>query len=146
MVKKKELSDFECGKVIALYEDGNSERAISQKTGYGKTTIHYIIAKYNKTDTTTIAPRSGRPKILSERDKRHLKIILTQNRRDPLAKIHQNFNESTGNEVSERTIRRTIYDLGYHSHIALRKPLVSEPNRKIRLQWARERRSWTIED
>ncbi len=49
MVKTRELTDFEHGKVIGLYKASESERAISEKTGYGKTTIHNIISKYNKT-------------------------------------------------------------------------------------------------
>ena len=36
--------------------------------------------------------------------------------------------------------------MGYNSRTALRKPLVSEYNRKIRLNWAREKRSWTIDN
>lgn len=146
MVKNRELSDFERGKVIALYEDGCSERAISQKTGFGKTTVHNIITKYKKTGAITVASRSGRPKILTERDKRHLKTIIVQNRREPMTKIRENFNISTGNEVSERTVRRALYELGYHSRTALRKPLVSESNRKIRLCWARDKRFWGIDD
>jgi transposase len=49
MVKTKELSTFERGRVIGLHEAGDSERTISSKTGYGKTTIHNIILKYRKT-------------------------------------------------------------------------------------------------
>src|SRR5437868_2332818 len=98
MVKNRELSDFERAKVITLHDDGYSERVISQKTGLGKTTIHNIISKYNKTGAVTVASRSGCPKILTERDKRHLKTIVVQNRREPTAKIHENFNISTGNE------------------------------------------------
>ena len=138
MVKKRELSNFERAKIITLYEDNYLKRAISQKTGFGKTTIHNIISKYNKAGAITVAPRSGRPKILTERDKRHLKTIVVQNRREPTAKIHENFNISTGNEVSKRTVRRALYELGYYSRAALRKPLVSESNRKIHLNWARE--------
>ena len=44
MLKIKELLNFERGRVIDLYEAGYSEQAISEKIGYGKTTIQY----YNK--------------------------------------------------------------------------------------------------
>jgi transposase len=75
MAKTRELTDFERGKVIGFYEAGDSERAISRKTCYGKTTIHNIIAKYRKTGA---ASRSGRPKKLKDRDKRHLKVIINK--------------------------------------------------------------------
>uniref|UniRef100_U9TIM9 Transposase Tc1-like domain-containing protein n=1 Tax=Rhizophagus irregularis (strain DAOM 181602 / DAOM 197198 / MUCL 43194) TaxID=747089 RepID=U9TIM9_RHIID len=125
MVKTRELSDFERGRVIGFYEAGDSERTISEKTGYG---------------AFSIASRSGRPKKLTERDKRHLKVIVTQNRREPVEKIVKNFAESTGKVICKNTMKNTLYNMGYHSCTALRKPNVSERNRKIRLKWARERR------
>lgn len=146
MVKTRELTDFERGKVIGYYEAGDSERAISKKTGYGKTTVHNIIVKYRKTGAVTVASRSGRPKKLTERDKRHLKTVINKNRREPEEKIREIYTESSGNDVSRRTIQRTLYSMGYNSCTALRKPSVSERNRKIRLNWARERRLWTMDD
>lgn len=146
MVKKKELIDFERGKIIGFYEAGDSERDISEKTGYGNTTIHNIITKYRETSAISVAPRSGRPKKITEWDKRHLKTILVKNRREPEEKIREIFIESTGNVVCRRTMQETLYEMGYNSRTALRKPNVSEHNRKIRLNWARERRLWTTDD
>ena len=56
MVKKRELTDFERGKVISYSEAGDSERVISRKTGYGKTTIHNIITKYVKQALLLLLP------------------------------------------------------------------------------------------
>ena len=128
MVKRKELSDFERGKVIGLHEAENSKRTISQRTSFSKTTIHNIIKKYHETGAKTVASRSGHPKILTECDKHYFKIIVTQNRRKLLAKVYEIFNESTENKISERTVRHSLYELGYHSHTAFRKLLVSESN------------------
>uniref|UniRef100_U9U5G0 Sleeping Beauty transposase HTH domain-containing protein n=1 Tax=Rhizophagus irregularis (strain DAOM 181602 / DAOM 197198 / MUCL 43194) TaxID=747089 RepID=U9U5G0_RHIID len=55
MVKTKELSNFERGRIIGLHEAGDSEKTISRKTGYEKTTIHNIITKYHKTGALTVA-------------------------------------------------------------------------------------------
>ena len=43
-------------------------------------------------------------------------------------------------------MKKTLYEMGYNSCTALRKPNVSENNRKIRLNWACERCLWTIND
>ena len=79
MIKKKELTDFTRGKIIGLYEAGESERIISKKIGYGKTTVHNIKAKYYEFGAVSVASQSGCPKKLTEQDKRHLKVILTKN-------------------------------------------------------------------
>ncbi|PKK56329.1 hypothetical protein RhiirC2_800254 [Rhizophagus irregularis] len=105
MVKIKELTDFKREKVISYYETGDTEKAISEKTGYGKTTIHNIITKYHKTGAFTVAPRS-----------------------ENLRKI---FTASTGNNVSRSTIQQTLYGMDYNSCTVLRKPSVSEHNQKI---------------
>ena len=105
MVKKAELTDFEHGKVIGFHKAGDSERTISKKTNYGKTTIHNIIVKYHETDAVTVASRSGWSKKLTERDKRHLKAIINKNRREPEEKIRKIFIESTGKDVSRCTIQ-----------------------------------------
>ena len=104
MVKKAELTDFECGKVIGFHEAGDSKRTISKKTNYGKTTIHNIIVKYHETGAVTVTSRSGRPKKLTERDKQHLKAIINKNRCEPEEKIRKIFIESTGKDVSRCTI------------------------------------------
>ncbi len=105
MVKKTELIDFEHGKVIGFHEAGDSERTISKKTNYGKTTIHNIIVKYHETGAVTVASRSGRPKKLIKRDKQHLKVIINKNRHEPEEKIRKIFIKSTGKDVSRRTIQ-----------------------------------------
>ena len=79
MVKKVELTDFEHGIVIGFHEAGDSERTISKKTGYGKTTIHNIIVKYHETGAITVTSRSGWPKKLTEWNKRYLKAIINKN-------------------------------------------------------------------
>ena len=146
MVKTRELTDFKHGKIIGLYKAGESEKDISKKTGYGKTTIHNIILKYNEMGAISVAPRSGRPKKLTECDKHHLKAIVTQNRHVAVDKIVKIFAESTGKVVCKNTIKKTLYEMGYNSRTALRKPLISENNRKVRLNWVRKRRSWTIDN
>src|SRR4051812_10920241 len=136
MAKKKELTIFERGKIIGLYETGYSERAISEKTGHSKTTIHNTIIKYNETGVVTTLPQSGRPKKLTERDKRHLKVIVNKGRCEPARRIKEIFINSTGKEVGDNTIRRALYEMGYHSQVALRKPYISESNRRFRLKWS----------
>ena len=104
MVKKAELIDFEHGKVIGFHEAGDSERTISKKNGYSKTTIHNIIVKYHETSAITVVFRSGQPKKLTEQNKQHLKTIINKNQREPEEKIRKIFIESTEKDISRRTI------------------------------------------
>uniref|UniRef100_U9SPZ0 Uncharacterized protein n=1 Tax=Rhizophagus irregularis (strain DAOM 181602 / DAOM 197198 / MUCL 43194) TaxID=747089 RepID=U9SPZ0_RHIID len=85
MVKTKELSNFECRRIIGLYETENPERTILRKTGYRKITIHNIITKYHKTGILTIT-------------------LQTE-------KMQKEFIESTGKEVSKSTVNHNCATL-----------------------------------
>ena len=47
--------------------------------------------------------------------------------------------------MSSSTIKLTLHDEGFYGHAGKRKPLVSEANRKKRLEWCRTRRDWDFE-
>ena len=71
MAERKELTEFERGVIVGGWLFGHSEREIEEKTGHPKTTVHRTIEKYRETGTTDPLPRSGRPPVLTSRDKRH---------------------------------------------------------------------------
>jgi hypothetical protein len=47
--------------------------------------------------------------------------------------------------VSEHVIRQALEKEGFHRRIALRKPPISAKNQRLRLEWARAHKDWTIE-
>ena len=47
--------------------------------------------------------------------------------------------------VKKDAIRNALAKEGFHRRLAIRKPPISETNRKIRLAWAEEHKDWTIE-
>jgi len=146
MAERKELTEFERGVIVGGWLFGHSEREIEEKTGHPKTTVHRTIEKYRETGTTDPLPRSGRPPVLTSRDKRHLEMIVRSNRRQTTRQVHQNFVQSSGTVVSLSTVKRALYDAGYNSRVAARKPFISPKNKRDRLQWCRERKEWTNED
>ncbi len=66
------------------------------------------------------------------------KAIVTQ--------ITTRYNQSMQNTISERTIRRTLKQMGYSSRRPHRVPLLSDKNRKRRLQFTQAHQNWTIKD
>jgi len=67
----------------------------------------------------TSRSRSGRPPILTDRDKRHIVRIVRSNRQ-----------YSARTVASLSTIKRALYEANYHSRVAVRKPLISATNRQ----------------
>lgn len=118
MSKRRELTDFERGEIVGLSKGGFSQRNITKILDIPKSTVGEVIKKYNKVGLTTTASHSGRPKVLSERDSRHLVKIAKENRSNTLEEITENFNTSMAISVSTRTVQRILHKEGYSGHAA----------------------------
>src|SRR3954471_7400708 len=113
MPKGKELTDFERGEIIGLFKGKFSVRQIAEILNHPKSTVGNIIKKYKDQGLTTTAIHSGRPKILSERDERHLIKRQKKIEKILLKKLTEKFNTIMKISVSSRTIQRTLYKAGY---------------------------------
>ena len=57
----------------------------------------------------------------------------------------ENFNGGHGRNVSQSTVHRTLLRMGLRSCRPVRVPIMTTVHRQKRLQWARGRRNWTLE-
>jgi transposase len=145
MSKRSQLSDFERGEIIGLWKGGHSERNIESILQHPKSTIHDIITSYKNKNQITAIPQPGRPPKLTERDVRHLIKIVKEDRQQSLNEITEKFKDLSINPVCQNTVRSVLHSEGFFGRAGKRKPLVSEVNRKKRLEWCRERRNWDSE-
>ena len=76
MPKTREFTPFERGEIVGLSKGKHSVRDISKILGVPKSTVQDVITKYNEENRTETAPRSGRPLVLSEQNKRQLGRIV----------------------------------------------------------------------
>ena len=146
MPKYAELTELERGKVLGLRLAGDSMSEISKKLKISKGAVYNTIKRYENCDGVQSASRSGRPKTLNEDDQKTLEKIINQNNRNSLDQIRETFSVVvvTGKEVSTRTIRRNLHELGIHSRIAAVKLLLSQKQRMDRLQWSKSKRNWSV--
>ncbi len=63
-----------------------------------------------------------------------------------VTQITTRYNEGRQNTISERTTCQTLKQMGYSSRRPHRVSLLSDKNRKRRLQFAQAHQNWTIED
>ena len=105
-------------------------------------TISRIISSYYEHGSVELPKRSGRPKKLSDCDRRSLVREVKQNRHALLAKIGNTF----PNPICLRNLRKEVHDLGLNSCIAVKKPFLSDNHKVERLAFAKEHSHWTLED
>ncbi|GES76419.1 transposable element Tcb1 transposase [Rhizophagus clarus] len=101
---------------------GHSEQNIEEILDHSKTTIHDIITNYKNSQQ-----------------------ITAEDWQQSLDEITKKISESLSIFVCSSTIKSALYYEGFFGQAGKRKPLVSEANRKKRLEWCYERRNWDTE-
>lgn len=145
MVKNRELSENERSGVIGLWKGRKSTREIANIVNRPQSTVNSVIQRYKRRGNVANAERKGRPKILTDRDKRKIIKEAKSDRTMSLDELTDKFQESLNISISRNTIRSALHELGHYGRVAKKKPLVSEKNRKKRLFWCYKRRKWVSE-
>ncbi|GLB38612.1 putative encoded by [Lyophyllum shimeji] len=99
----------------------------------------YRLAKtYEQIGTVSTRPRPGRPKKLTERDKRLLVRNARKTRRAPFAELANSLQLN----VSASTVRRRLAEEGYHRRVARKCPFLRKDQKNSRMYWVRLYRLW----
>jgi transposase len=132
------LTPFEKGQIFTLLQQGMSANHIAA-------TIHrsrHVVQNYSKLrDEYGKKKPPGRPSTLSSRAKRRI-ISSASNRKVSAAEIKKDLNLSQSVTTIGRVLRSEP-TLRYE--VIQRKPKLKEHHKTARLEWARERMSWTTE-
>lgn len=105
------------------------------------------IAQKLKAKLQMDASRKGRceqKRIVTPRAKRVLRKIVVESRRGSCADVQKKFAEA-GCNVSRRTVRRNLYELGFKCRRPIKKPRLTPCMIKKRLNWANLHRNLKLE-
>ena len=87
-------------------------------------------------------PRSGRPQLLTDRDRRY---IIKHARLNPRLTYSQLKSEA-GLTCSRTTVYRALKEYGLTNWLAKKRPLLTPEVAKKRYDWCYQRREWTFEE
>jgi len=107
----------------------------------GLRTVYRIIHRFQATGSIENLPASGRPQLMSARDKRSLIRSVKNNRSTPLMEITAKLNENGNRAASKRTVQR-VFKAGYHIAVrVVRKVIrIRKVNKRNRVAWCRGKR------
>jgi transposase len=112
-------------------------REISQRTGVPLRSCERYISSLKKNGKITIGHRSGRPRKLTPKKRRQIGMIVKHNHFTTAGEMKAQLEEKNPElEVSERTIRRELNNLGFVSTRPRRVPLLTQKAKESRLSWA----------
>jgi transposase len=112
------LEPFQRGIIVGRFLAGQKKADIQRAMNLPYTTIQTTIETYQTSTTGTSSPRSGRPEILSDTDKRY---ILSQIKRDPFIKA-EDICKLLDKPVSAHTVARMLKESGYGHWRAQKRP------------------------
>jgi transposase len=128
------------GRVVGMSEAGIKQVEIAKNLDLKVSTVQTILRTLRERGTIVPRKSSGRPPTLSERDKRQLRYSVKKENLAPLRDIANQLSTT----VSQRTLQRTLHSEGMFSFVAARKPLLTEKQKKDRLDFAKKHLNWTI--
>lgn len=128
--------------IIKKYNNGMSQKNISEQFGINKSVICRFIQKYLSTGTVETIHRGGRPRKTSTREDQ---IIVREFKKDPFASS-QNVVERLDLNISARTVRSRAIEAGLRSRKTAKKPFISRKNRKARIEFANKHLHWSIDE
>ncbi len=115
--------------------------------GFSRTTISRVYREWSgKEKISSEQQLCGRKCLVDVRGQRRMDRLVRDDRKATVTQITTRYNQDMQNTISEPTTRRTLKQMGYSSRRPHRVPLLSDKNRKQRLQFTQAHQNWTIED
>ena len=145
MGKKPSLSSEKRAQIVTLSKLNFSVREIARKVKVSKTAMHNAITKYQNEDIFTDRKRSGRPKVTSRREDRHMHKVVTRSLVSFSIKIQAKLVDTSTVESTKTIQRKLSLEFGIKSCKPARKPRLTESMKKKRLDFAKRHADWNTE-
>jgi transposase len=141
MVRRR-ISEAQRWQIIGMHTTGMSFRAIGRQMGYHYTVVSRLVRKHTQTNNVKDLPRSSRQRVTSDRDNRALQRLVRQMpfATSPVLKQHWLPNR----RLSTRTVRNRLKSAGLKSRRVIKRPLLADRHRRLRLAWCLARRGLNL--
>ena len=127
-------------RVIALWQDGQSQRSIAKTLCISPATVQSIEEKFKIVGNLENQPGRGHKRKTTARQDRSLIKRLEINPRSSstAAAAAKELEESFGLSLTPQTIRNCLHEANLHGRTPRNKPYISPINREKRLEWAKK--------
>ncbi|XP_043262251.1 uncharacterized protein LOC122403036 [Colletes gigas] len=142
MSRKKSKTTLEERKIIfKLHQEGKSYVEMGKIMDRSKSTIQFIIKRIKASDSLLNNERTGRPKILTVRERKTMIRQVQQNPQLSAPKLPTMCNDIFNKKISAETCRRILRGENFYGRTSRKKLFVSKINRIKRLAFAKMYRS-----
>jgi transposase len=130
MVRRR-ISKAQRWQIIGMHTTGMSFKAIGRQMSYHYTVVSRLVRNHTQTNNVKDLPRSGRPRVTSDRDDRALQRLVRwiPFTTSPVLKQHWRPNS----RLSTRTVRNRRKSAGLKPRRVIERPLLADRHRRTRL-------------
>ncbi|GFS89744.1 transposable element Tc1 transposase [Trichonephila clavipes] len=136
--KSQQLTEFERGRIIGLREGEFSYRAIGARVQPNNSTVMRVWKQWTDEHRTTRETGSGRRKVTSVRDDRHLLRMALNDHTGSSRQLAERWSTASGIGMSASLIRRHLL---HRAMVPLHRIPLTANHPQLRLQWAHEHRA-----
>jgi transposase len=132
MVRRR-ISEAQRWQIIGMHATGMSFKAIGRQMGCHYAVVIWLVRKHTQTNNVKDLPRSGRPRVTSDRDHRALQRLVRRMPfvTSPVLKQHWLPNR----RLSTRTVKNRLKSAGLKSRRVIKRPLLADRHQRSRLAW-----------
>ena len=129
------LTDIQRGRAIALLMQGQRQQQVANHFGVNVSTIERLVRRLRETGHLADRPRSGRPRVTSQRQDRTIRLAHLRNRHLTATETAHNTVGTHNRQISPKTAGSRLREIGLRT----RRPYVGLPltqaRRLRRMAW-----------
>ena len=127
------LTPLQRERAIGMAQMGANHTHIARTLGCSRVTVNNLFQRFRQTGQTSDRPRTGRPRVTTPREDRHL---LTLHLRDRFLTVTSSARTALGHGVSRQTVSRRLQESGIRAYRPFRGQLLTPEHRRRRLMWS----------
>jgi len=127
-----------------MVQAGMTQQAVADDFNVSRITISRLMIRLRQTGRTNDRLRSCRPRVTSQCQDRHLRLIHLRNRMITAEDTARRTSGQAYVRISSQTVCRRICEFGLRARHPVVGPILKQHHRTARLAWVRERHRWRI--
>lgn len=129
--------------IVEGYRMGNTQAQLAQQFSIARTTVCMLLKRHRVQGGFVVKKKTGRPRITDRVTDRSILRLAREDPRRTAVDIGRELVTPGKSQPSVRTIQKRLQAAGLHGRRPVKKPFVSEKNKKARIAWAKEHLTWT---